>query len=104
MVQSALTSEEDALSSMKHTNRAAKVLRSAIADFVKETSVDSVHDVNVTSTCKDVPAELYGMIHWIMVGPIDELETEKRTRLIDRSALTVSENIMYGYKSTRQVQ
>ena len=103
-MQSALTSEDDALSSMKHIYKAARVLRSTIAAFVKETSVDYVHDGNVTSTCNDVPAELYTMIHWIMVGPVDELETEKRTRIVDRSALTVSENIMYGYKSTRQVQ
>ena len=76
LVQSALASEEDTLSSMKHIYKAAKVLRSAITAFVKETPVDAVHDMKVTSTCNDVPAELYTMIHWIMVGPVDELETE----------------------------
>ncbi|KAK5907200.1 hypothetical protein CesoFtcFv8_005077 [Champsocephalus esox] len=42
------------------------------------------------------------MIHWIMVGPAKKLETEKRTRVVDRATLTVSQNIMYGFKSSAQ--
>ncbi|KAK5915517.1 hypothetical protein CesoFtcFv8_001101 [Champsocephalus esox] len=44
------------------------------------------------------------MIHWIMVGPAEKLETEKRTRVDDRATLTVSQNIMYGFKSSAQVK
>ncbi|KAK1906588.1 Photoreceptor cilium actin regulator [Dissostichus eleginoides] len=44
------------------------------------------------------------MIHWIMVGPAEKLETEKRTRVVDRATLTVSQNIMYGFKSSAQVK
>ena len=38
------------------------------------------------------------------MGPADSLETKKRTKVVDRAALTVSQNIMYGFKSNRQVK
>lgn len=47
---------------------------------------------------------LYTLIHWIMVGPAERLQTEKRTRVIDRATLTVSQNIMYGYESCIQIK
>ena len=38
-----------------------------------------------------------------MVGPAEKLQTKKRTRVVDQAALTVSQNIMYGFKSCAQV-
>ena len=38
-----------------------------------------------------------------MVGTAEKLETENRTSVVDRVALAVSQNIMYGFKSRRQV-
>ena len=47
--------------------------------------------------------ELYTMIRWIMAGPADKLQTEVRTTIVDRGALTLSQNLMFGFKSKRQV-
>ncbi|KAK5909568.1 hypothetical protein CesoFtcFv8_003485 [Champsocephalus esox] len=85
--------------SMKKIYKAAQVIRKSIATFTKERNV-----LQVSSGITDVPAELYTMIHWIMVGPAEKLETEKRTRVVDRATLTVSQNIMYGFKSSAQVK
>ncbi|KAK5926699.1 hypothetical protein CgunFtcFv8_022249 [Champsocephalus gunnari] len=85
--------------SMKTIYKAAQVIRKSIATFTKERNV-----LPVSSDITDVPAELYTMIHWIMVGPAEKLETEKRTRVVDRATLTVSQNIMYGFKSSAQVK
>ena len=46
---------------------------------------------------------LYTLIRWIMAGPANELETEVRTHAVDRAALTMSQNLMFGFKSKRQV-
>ena len=60
--------------------------------------------VTVSSTKEDVPTELYSLIRWILVGPEEELQTEMRSRTVDRSALTISQNIIYAFKTRRQVQ
>lgn len=44
------------------------------------------------------------MIRWITLGPADELETDVRTNTVSRMALTVSQNIINGFKSSRQVK
>jgi len=38
-----------------------------------------------------------------MVGPVEELANKERTNVVERSVLTVCQNIMYGFKSKRQV-
>ena len=43
------------------------------------------------------------MIRWIMAGHADKLQTEVRTTIADRGALTLSQNLMFGFKSKRQV-
>ena len=43
------------------------------------------------------------MIRWIIVGPVHELETKTRTNFVARTALTISQNILYGFRSNRQV-
>uniref|UniRef100_UPI00358E2BC8 uncharacterized protein n=1 Tax=Myxine glutinosa TaxID=7769 RepID=UPI00358E2BC8 len=87
---------------MKTIYKAAQVIRKSIAEFMKKDQ--EANTIQVSSDINDVPAELYTMIRWVMVGPVDKLETEKRTSVVDRSTLTVSQNIMYGFKSNRQVK
>ena len=43
------------------------------------------------------------MIRWIMPGAADKLQTEVRTTIVGRGALTLSQNLMFGFKSKRQV-
>jgi len=78
---------------------AAQVIMKSIANFTKVgtkgTNASGIHDV---------PAELYMAIRWIIMGPADSLETKKRAKVLDRAALTVSQNIMYGFKCNRQVK
>ena len=38
-----------------------------------------------------------------MVGPVDELENKARANVVERSILTVCQNIIHGFKSKRQV-
>ena len=38
-----------------------------------------------------------------MVGSEEELQTEVKNRTVDRSALTICQNIMYVFKTRRQV-
>lgn len=86
---------------MQTIYRAAQVIRKSIANFTK--AAKDTNTIEVTSDIHDVPAELYTMIRWIMIGPADSMETQRRTKVVDRAALTVSQNIMAKqpvYKST----
>ena len=102
MVHSAMESHGDEEYNMQTIYRAAQVIRKSIANFTKATK--DTNAIDVTSDIHDVPAELYTAIRWIMMGPADSLKTKKRTKAVDRAALTVSQNIMYGFKSNRQVK
>ena len=102
LVNSAITSDDDDINSMKAIFQAAQVLRKTIAGFTKKDK--PANTIPVTTNIDDVPAELYTMIRWIIVGPVDELETETRTSVVDRLALTVSQNIRFGFKYNRQVK
>ena len=57
----------------------------------------------VSSTVEDVPVELYTLFRWIMAGPAEKLEIEVRTQEVDRAALVMSQNLMFGFKSKRQL-
>lgn len=82
--------------------KTAKQIRSGIANFNAEKDVTDT--VTVSSIREDVPPELYSLVRWILVGPEEELQTEMRSRTVDMSALTISQNIMYAFKTRRQVQ
>ena len=90
----------DSLDDMTTIFKAAQILRKVIADFKK---VEHVNVIPVSSDTNDVPSELYTMIRWILLGTVDELKT-KKTALIDRLSLTISQNILFGFKSNRQVK
>ena len=100
MLQTAIRTADDT-ESMKNLYQSAKLLRQRIEQFTK--TVKTSNSIVVTSTVEDVAVELYTMIHWIMAGPADKLETEVRTTIVDRGALTLSQNLMFGFKSKRQV-
>lgn len=96
---------QDHASEMDNTKmlyKTAKLIRRRITDFTEEKK--QIDTVTVASTKEDVPPALYSLIRWILVGPEEELQTEMRSRTVDRSALTISQNIMYAFKTRRQVQ
>ena len=101
MIHSVITSDDNDMDNMKTIFKAAQIIRKSIADFKKEKPANVIP---VSSNTNDVPSELYTMIRWITVGPLDELETETRTSVVDRMALTVSQNTLYGFRSNRQVK
>ena len=101
MVRSAMETHGDEEDNMQTIYRAAQVIRKSIANFTK--AAKDTNTIEVTSDIHDVPAELYTAIRWIMIGPADILETQRRINVVNRAALTVSQNIMYGFKSNRQV-
>ena len=90
----------DNMDAMSTLYKAAQILRKAIADFKK---AKPPNVIPVSSNTDDVPSELYTMIRWIILGPADTLDTEKTTS-IDRISLTISQNILYGFKTNRQVK
>ena len=100
MLQTAIRTA-DATESMKNLYQSARLLRHRIEQFTKTVKTSS--SIVVTSTLEDVPVELYTMIRWIMAGPADKLQTEVRTSFVDRGALTLSQSLVFGFKSKRQV-
>ncbi|CAM4578560.1 unnamed protein product [Leuciscus chuanchicus] len=101
MVTTTMTAGKEEDNSMKTIYKAAQVIRKSIATFTK-TKERNV--IKVSSDIGDVPAEIRTLIYWIMVGPAEKLQTEKKTRVVDRATLTVSQNIMYGLKFCAQVK
>ncbi|XP_069603021.1 uncharacterized protein [Ranitomeya imitator] len=99
MVNSAMECRSDDADNMQTIYKAAQLIRKSIANFTTE--VNDKNTITVTSDINDVPAELYSAIRWIITGPIDSLETQRRTKIVDRAALTMSQNIMYEFKSRR---
>ena len=77
------------------------MIRRSIANFTK--AAKDTNSIEVISDIHEVPAELYTIIRWIPMGIADSLKTVKRTKVVDRATLTVSQNIIYGFKSKRQV-
>ena len=59
--------------------------------------------MTVSSTKEDVPSKLYSLIRWILVESEEQLQTEVKNRTVDRSTLTVCQNIMYAFKTRRQI-
>ncbi|KAK1888370.1 Placenta growth factor [Dissostichus eleginoides] len=65
--------------------------KESIATFTKERNV-----LQVSSDITDVPAELYTMIHWIMVGPADHGTIIAVYQKIDPSKEPVAEPLIIG--------
>ena len=99
MLQTAIRTADDT-ESIKTLYQSARLLRQRIEQFTKTVKTSS--SIVVTSTMEDVPVELC-TIRWIMARPADKLQTEVRTTIVDRGALTLSQNLMFGFKSKRQV-
>ena len=95
MVHSAITSYINDMDNMKTLFRAIQIIRKSIVEFNKEKPANTIQ---VSSNIDDVPSELYTMIRWITVGPVDDLQHEKGNSAVDRLVLTVSQNILYGFK------
>ena len=100
MLHSVIKGDYD-LNDMKTIFKAAQIIRKTMSDF-KRVKTENV--IPVSSNIDDVPTELYSMIHWLIVGSVNELKTDRRTTDVDRIALTVSQNILYGFKSNRQAK
>lgn len=98
MVDSAINHTDDT-DNMKTLYKSAAFIRRRIETFSKS----SQGSLAVTSSLNDVPVELYSMIRWIMAGPAHRLQTKVRASIVDQAALTVSQNIMFGFKSHRQM-
>ena len=86
----------DTEDNMQTIYRAAPVIRKSIANLTK--AAKDTNTIEVTNDIHHVPAELYTTIHWIMIGPADSLEIQRRTKVVDRAAFMASQNIMYGFQ------
>jgi len=102
MVHTAITRTDDDSDNMETLYKSALFICRRIEEFNKSTQRGQCSIV-VTSTLDDVPVELYSMIRWIMAGPAEQLETRVRAAIVDQAALTLSPNLMFGFKSKRQV-
>lgn len=66
--------------------KTAKVIRNSITKFAEEK--EEADMIAVSSTRDDIPADLYSLIQWILVGPEEELQTDVRSRAVNRPALS----------------
>ena len=82
--------------------KTAKIVRDSIIEYAEEKEGNNA--IIVSSTRDDIPTELYSLIRWVLVGSEEQLQTEVKNRTVDRSALTICQNIMYAFKTRRQVQ
>lgn len=73
--------EEEAMGNMKVIYKTVQAIRKSISSFTREDKPP----IAVTSTIDDVPPEV-------------------RTSVVNRAAVTMSQNIMYAYKTSRQVK
>lgn len=79
----------------------AKIIRRSISSSHKNSpwkfdgSLSGAHDV--------VPKCLLSMLMWIIQGPAKTLESETRATSVQSDALVIAQNIMYSFKSNRQV-
>ena len=99
MVNSTLL--QNSSSEMYHTMmtyKTVKLVRNTNSKYLGEKK--EADTMTVCSTRDDIPTDLYILIRWSLVGTDDQLQTEMRSRLVDR---TVSQNIMYAFKTPRQV-
>ncbi len=83
-------------------HKTAIMVRDSIIKYAGEK--EESNSIIVSTTRDDIPTTLYSLIRWIMVGSEEELQTEVKNRTVDRSALTICQNIMYAFKTRRQVQ
>jgi hypothetical protein len=72
--------------------KTAKLVRNSIEQFSWEKK--ETDTITVSSTRDDIPVDLYSLIRWPVVGSEEQLQTEMRSRTVDGSALTISQNIM----------
>jgi hypothetical protein len=93
---------ESEMDNTKMLYETAKLIRRSIVEFNDEKKKSDM--VSVLSTTQDVPKELYSLMRWILIGHEEELQTDMRRRTVDQSALTLSQNLMYAFKTKRQVQ
>ncbi|KAK4320395.1 hypothetical protein Pmani_008746 [Petrolisthes manimaculis] len=94
---------QDDASEMDNTRtmyKTAKLIRNCIEILTKDKQQTNIINLSRRS---DVPTELYSFIRWILVGPEEELQTELRSRTVDPSDLTISQNIMYAFNTRGQV-
>ena len=77
--------------------KTAKLIRRGIANSLMRRIVCDT--VTVLSTAENVSPELYSLIRWILVGPEEELQTERSRRIVDQSALTLTQIVMYAFKT-----
>ena len=99
MVNASITND-DTMDHMDAIYKAAMLVRKSRENFSTKDQQDEY--IQVSSSEQDVPGELKAMVRWIMLGPVEEMQSEARTNVVDRSVLTVSQTIMYGLKSRRQ--
>ncbi|XP_063816892.1 nucleolar protein 11 isoform X2 [Pseudophryne corroboree] len=102
MVHSAMESHDNEEDNMDTIYRAAHLIRKSTANFTK--AADDANTIQVASDIHDVPVELYTMIHWIMIGPAESLQSQRRTTAVERTALTVSDQRPLGSWTVKQGQ
>ena len=95
---------QNSTNEIEKTKMIYKTAKMVCESISKSAEEEENNAMIVSSTRDDIPTELYSLIRWILVGSEEELQTEVKNRTVDRSALTICQNIMYAFKTRRQVQ
>ena len=99
MVEQAINVNDN--ENMKVLYKAGQILRESLDKFFINKS--NQNSTSVSSSQEDVLIELYSLIRWTIAGPQEHLENEAKAHVVNREALTLIQNIMFSYKSKRQV-
>lgn len=81
----------------------ASVLRAAIAGQTKN-PWKFQGELTTEDAVENIPKALYAFVRWLIEGPVTTMETHSvRSATISRDVVAISQNIMYCYKSKRQI-
>ena len=89
-----------AITDMEILFKAAQILRSAISS---QKAWEFKGSLNTEEACDHVPQPLYSFMRWLILGPASDLHTEQRASHVHKSSLALSQNVLYAYKTERQI-
>ncbi len=99
VIEDAMTAEKD----INHLFQSASILRKAIQEHRGKHPWKFDGSLSASDAEENVPNALYSFLRWVLNGPTKSLKTEVRSTAVHNDVLSISQNIMYSFKSKRQV-
>ena len=95
MIHTSMLDSTNEMDNTKLIYKTAKLIRNSFETHLHE---------KTQSDFIEVSSSRYNVSSQLLVGQEEELQTEMRTRTVDQTALTISQNILYVCKTKKQVK